>query len=63
MFTSTHKTSCPSCGELIELVIDPGDAEQTYIEDCQVCCRPMHVSVHDAGDGGMEVHTATENES
>jgi len=40
----TQKTHCPHCGEVIELVID-GYADQEYIEDCQVCCRPMMVSV------------------
>jgi hypothetical protein len=32
---------CAVCGEEIETVVDESQGiEQTYIEDCQVCCRP-----------------------
>ena len=44
MYLDTVKTYCPHCGEMIELVIDPSE-DQEYIEDCQVCCRPMMVCV------------------
>ena len=36
---------CPYCGEVSELVIDLSIRSQTYIEDCQVCCRPMKLNV------------------
>lgn len=38
-------TSCPCCGEAIELMVDCSLAEQTYTEDCQVCCQPMVVAI------------------
>lgn len=38
-----HKTFCPYCGESIELLIDSSVDEQEYVEDCQVCCRPVVV--------------------
>ena len=34
---------CPSCGESIELLIDCSIREQRYIEDCEVCCRPINI--------------------
>lgn len=37
--------SCPYCGEMITIFVDGSVAEQDYIEDCQVCCRPMRVQV------------------
>lgn len=37
------RDSCPYCGELIELAIDCSIPEQQYIEDCQVCCRPIQI--------------------
>ena len=45
--TETAHVSCPSCGEPMELVIDPSQDEQDYVEDCWVCCRPFvaHVRV------------------
>ncbi|WP_019614322.1 CPXCG motif-containing cysteine-rich protein [Psychromonas ossibalaenae] len=36
---------CPYCGETIEIVVDCSAAEQSYIEDCQVCCCPITVNV------------------
>jgi len=37
---------CPYCGEPAALDVDTtaGD-EQSYFEDCPVCCRPMEVFV------------------
>jgi len=37
---------CPSCGETIEIPLDPsaGD-EQSYVEDCPVCCHPNVIHV------------------
>jgi len=37
--------SCPHCGEPIDSSVDPGGGEQqSYIEDCAVCCRPMLIT-------------------
>jgi hypothetical protein len=37
---------CPYCGEAVLIAIDPGSGEsQEYVEDCQVCCQPWHVTV------------------
>ena len=37
---------CPSCGEPVALGVDTTAApEQSYYEDCPVCCRPMEVYV------------------
>jgi hypothetical protein len=36
---------CPWCGEAIDLSVDTTVREQTYYEDCPVCCRPMQVRV------------------
>ena len=37
--------SCPYCGEGTDLLIDGSEPEQEFIEDCQVCCRPITVTV------------------
>ena len=43
---------CPYCGEPNEIGLDPGSgAQQEYVEDCQVCCRPWRVLVTYAPDG------------
>lgn len=41
----TQMTQCPYCWESIELVIDHSVPEQEYIEDCEVCCRPIRLVV------------------
>lgn len=35
---------CPYCGERISMVLDTSVDQQTYVEDCEVCCRPIEVS-------------------
>ena len=49
---------CPYCGESLEIVVDSFVSRQEYIEDCQVCCKPMtlRISIGDAGQPNIEVH-------
>jgi hypothetical protein len=39
-----HNVACPHCWETINLTLDLSIPEQSYIEDCPVCCKPMIVS-------------------
>jgi hypothetical protein len=33
--------TCPSCSQSVDTCPDPGGGEQqTYVEDCPLCCRP-----------------------
>ena len=33
--------TCPYCGETNTVGVDPGSGDvQSYVEDCQVCCKP-----------------------
>ncbi len=34
---------CPYCGEEISMVLDLSAGGQSYIEDCEVCCRPIEI--------------------
>lgn len=36
--------SCPFCGESISVLLDLSAGGQSYIEDCQVCCRPIQIT-------------------
>jgi cysteine-rich CPXCG protein len=36
---------CPYCGEMLDISLDPSIRSQTYIEDCQVCCKPIQIRV------------------
>jgi len=46
-------THCPYCGEQLSLLLDPMEAGSDYIEDCQVCCRPIEFSVYEGGGGEL----------
>jgi hypothetical protein len=36
--------TCPHCGEVFPLQIDTSQSEQSFIEDCTVCCRPINLT-------------------
>jgi len=38
-----HEFGCPYCGEPISMVLDLSVPAQAYVEDCEVCCRPIEV--------------------
>jgi len=41
---------CPYCGERLETRVDLTADEPAYVEDCQVCCRPIEFRLErDAG--------------
>jgi hypothetical protein len=54
--------SCPYCGETIELLIDCSVSDQEYIEDCEVCCRPINLSVSVEQNGQAVVNPSHEND-
>ncbi len=45
---------CPYCGERLETRVDAtATDEPSYIEDCQVCCRPIQFVVERSDGGGL----------
>ncbi len=40
-----HNFQCPYCWSEISMLLDPSIAHQVYIEDCEVCCNPIEISV------------------
>jgi hypothetical protein len=44
---------CPYCGERLETRVDLTAIEPSYIEDCEVCCRPIEFGVERAQDGAL----------
>ncbi|MDB4015681.1 CPXCG motif-containing cysteine-rich protein [Flavobacteriaceae bacterium] len=38
-----HFFQCPYCWEEISMLLEPSNQEQHYIEDCEVCCRPIQI--------------------
>ncbi len=54
---------CPYCGELIDVLVNPEDAGTEYVEDCQVCCRPISILVLPDSGGGFSLSVRSENET
>jgi hypothetical protein len=50
--TQFVSVSCPYCGEPFETLADVSAGSASYIEDCQICCQPIEMSlaVDDAGE-------------
>lgn len=64
MWSLTEKTVyCPYCGEEIEVLIDLQEAGHEYIEDCQVCCKPIIFNVQIDAVGDLTVSVRDENET
>lgn len=51
---------CPYCGEVLEIEVDRSIDKQQYIEDCEVCCRPIDISIY--VDENQEVHVDVRGE-
>lgn len=59
----TYTVDCPYCGEAFTTSIDPSTEQQTYYEDCQICCCPIFFSVScNADDDSFEVSVSRDNE-
>ena len=39
-----HFFTCPYCWETISMLLDTSVSNQTYVEDCEVCCNPINIS-------------------
>ena len=64
MNSLTEKSiDCPYCGETIRVLIEPSDMDQQYIEDCQVCCRPINFSVYENMNGDIDVKVFSEDDA
>lgn len=40
-----HFFQCPYCWENISMLIDISQTNQSYIEDCEVCCNPIQLNI------------------
>ncbi|WOD44195.1 CPXCG motif-containing cysteine-rich protein [Hwangdonia lutea] len=40
-----HYFTCPYCWETISMLLDNSVSSQVFIEDCEVCCNPIEISI------------------
>jgi len=57
-----HPIQCPYCGETITVLIDCSEEDAQYIEDCQVCCRPIGFHVYMDIEGEPVISVSHEND-
>jgi len=50
-----QRIQCPFCAEHFETQVDLSAGSANYIEDCQVCCQPIEMSLA-VDDGGALAH-------
>ena len=53
--------NCAYCGELISVILELSETSQQYIEDCEVCCRPMQIHATTSNDGSVSVSVRDED--
>jgi hypothetical protein len=53
---------CPYCWETLGISVDPSVREQSYVEDCQVCCQPIIIQFLFDESGQLSVEALPENE-
>jgi transcription elongation factor Elf1 len=47
-----RRIHCPFCAEALEIQLDLSAGDQSYIEDCQVCCQPIQLN-YAVDDGNL----------
>ena len=63
MFEIEHDFACPYCLAPITMLLDPSIPRQRYVEDCEVCCRPIEFNVTVELNGSVIVETRHEDEA
>ena len=41
--------NCPYCAQRISMLVELSVSTQKYIEDCEICCRPIEIN-YEVGD-------------
>lgn len=55
--------SCPYCGSENSILVDfTGHTRQKLLHDCEICCRPIVISVKMQGSEIVDFHVQPENE-
>lgn len=53
---------CPYCWQEIEIEIDCTLQNQEYIENCQICCKPITLKITTNENAPPTIETLTEND-
>jgi transcription elongation factor Elf1 len=56
-----HHFDCPRCWARISMLLDLSVGEQSYVEDCEVCCHPLLIRVVARENRILEFEAAAEH--
>ncbi len=45
-----HFFTCPHCWQTVSMILDLSIEDQSYVEDCEVCCNPIQIFYTAADD-------------
>lgn len=54
------EVDCPWCGEIFTTFFDNSTGSISYVEDCQICCRPIEMNYTLDFEGNVTVQTDRE---
>ena len=52
---------CPVCWETFEVIADCSVESQEYVEDCEICCRPIVMKVEIDNEGLPNIEVSRES--
>lgn len=62
MYDDSASFFCAFCGEANEVDVDvSAGTRQTYVEDCQVCCRPNLLQIRFDSEGRSTIDAEPES--
>jgi transcription elongation factor Elf1 len=53
-----YEFTCPYCWQQISMLLDATSGNQSYVEDCEVCCNPIAIS-YECNGNDISAFTAT----
>jgi len=56
------EVTCPYCGEPGSVSVAAGEEDESFVQDCAVCCRPWQVRIRRRRDGSAEVSIGAEGD-
>ena len=56
------RVQCPYCWERFTVLIDASVEQQEYVEDCEVCCRPIDFVIEVDEQGAATVQARSQQE-
>ena len=56
------RVQCPYCWESFVLLVDASVDRQEYVEDCEICCRPIDfdIAIDEQGEALVEARLQDE---